>query len=267
MTRTLLMKLKESALFISILTLTACASFSPETPKFISPDKGKIVAIIVDASQFPTHTHFGTSLSREFVESLEFDWKIEEAIISTIRKQVEENTEFSVVNLRTLGIKNTKEADLVQSKKGGWTFHENKLEQVKKLQAHGVNLVVNISEQKTIASMYCPFESKDLCSPLYSEGYGLVTEPHLLGNTFYASASFATQIETLNPPSNLTKSGKFRGINSYLNTSRHLSPRDTPKAITRITEEELEPVKQEILKHFSNIGQRLAIYLNNNQKS
>lgn len=252
---------KKSLFLLVSLVLTGCA-FNPPTPDSIPSKNGKKVAVLVDASQFPTHTHFGTSFSWPFVDKLKVDWEIEEAIIQTIRDQIEPNTEFEVVNLRTLGIKNSKDADFVRAKKGVWAFHQDKAEQAKLLKEQDVNLVINIAEQETVATTYCPIERRNYCFSRYSKGYGLVSEPNILGDIYYASASFGTQVETLNPPSNLTKTVKFRGINSRFKTNILLDSRDRPRGLKRITEAELEPVKQEILNHFSNIGKRVASYLN-----
>lgn len=118
---------------------------------------------------------------------------------------------------------------------------------------------------RTVAAEYCSFKSKDICWPLYSEGYGLVSQVSLLGYTYYSSVSFSTHIETLSPPSVLTRKKGFKTINSDTRLNKGLSYLQTPRAVHGITEEELFPVKQEILNHFTNIGKRIVIYLNEKQ--
>lgn len=260
----ILNRLKKTSLLLVTLALASC-SLTPAVPDSIAPSQGKKIAVLVDANQYPTHTHFGNAFSREFVKDLDTDWHIEESIIQTIREHVEKHTDYKVVNLRTFGVRNSDQADLVRVKGVGWAFHEDKADIIKKLQDNGVNLIINISEENTQASEYCPFESPSDCLPLYSQGYGVVSEANLLGIRFYASASFKTTVESISPPSNLTYSNNFRGINSYLSTNRELRYNEVPRSQKRITKEELAPFKVEVLEHFSDVSKRIVNYVNGTQ--
>ena len=253
---------KIGLLFLIISAVAGCA-ITPPAAEFIPINKGKKIAILVDANKYPHHTHLSVSeiLSKGFTKRYEYDWKIEELIIQALRDEIEPNTSFEVVSLRSLGLNQSKNANFIHSQKGAWAHQADKTEQIKKLQEQGVNIILNISEVRSVVSEYCNFYNKDICHHQYSEGYGLVSESSLLGNKFYASASFDTQIETLNPPSNLTKHGKFYGINFDNNLNTELNYLGDPKYLKEVTEEELEPVKRRIVKHFSIIGKKLAIYL------
>ena len=250
--------LKYSAIAVGLIGLTACAT-SP-VPETISVNDGKKIGILVDASDFPTHTHLSISvLSRPFVKDLKVDWQIEEAIIQTLRDEIEGNTQFEVVNLRSLGINSTNDADIVRTKFGSKKLNN---EVANNLKSQGVSVVVNIAERPTQASEYCPFETPSNCVALYSQGYGVVSQGHALGDNFYASASFKTQIESTNPPAMLNYERGLRGINSYFSTNRQLRYNEVPRSPKRITDEELEPFKREVLQHFSDMGKKIAVYLN-----
>ena len=248
---------KFGLLLLGSFALIACST--PPAPKTISIAHGKKIGVIVDASAFPTHTHLSTSfLSQPFVKKLKTSWQIEESIISTLRYEIENSTDFQVVNLKSIGINSSTHAKIIKPKIGTWQQNN---EIANKLRAEGINLVINITETPTQASEYCSIDRDHLCQALYSQGYGVVSRGYALGNNFYASASFNTQIESVSPPALLNSQKEFRGFNAYHNTNRELRYNEVPRSEVRITEEELKPFKREVIQHFTDLGKKIVLYL------
>ena len=260
------MKLTKYLTIVLCLSLNVgCASlYVPALPNYSLPEHTRI-GLFVSASEFPKHTHVGTTIFNNFSKDYEYPWKMEESIFKTFQQEIEHSTGFVVLNLKDLGITNTSELNFVEVKDKQWSLVEENTSLRDSLIELGIYAVVSISESPTLANLEC---SAYGCAEHYSEGYGLFTRSFLGINSYFASSSFTVSIEIIDTPADIGVQQDMRDILHFNNKNKILTNFEAPKEFRNITQEELNPIREEILNYIKYVAAAAGHYfVNSSPKS
>ncbi|MBV1928905.1 MAG: hypothetical protein KUG81_05275 [Gammaproteobacteria bacterium] len=253
------MKLTKYTIIVFLLIVTTgCASlYVPPLPQYSLPKNAQI-GLLVTASEFPKHTHVGTTVFNNFAKDYEYQWRMEEFIFNEYKQEIEKSTGFSVVNLRDLGVENAAELNFVGVKDKQWSLIEGNSQLRDTLIEKGIYAVVSISEVPTLASLEC---SQFGCTEHYSQGYGLFTRSFLGIDRYMASASFSISVEIINPLADIAVQKGMRDILRFSNKNKIISDFKDPEDFKNISEQELSPIKNEILSYIKSVAAATSRYL------
>ena len=247
-------------LFVTVI-LSGCAGrFVPPIENVNLPKQGKI-GIHLAMPEHPKHTHIGTTIFNNFVKDYEYNWQLKEEVFQNLKKQIETNTSYKVVDLSYLEIESPQQLNFVGVEKKKWVFSQSNQELKQKLLDDGITAVLAISGQRTLAELNC---SQYGCSEHYSEGYGLFTRSFLGMDRYYASSSFFISAELLTQPIDLGLLDGMWESSQFQRKNKLIDEFKSPKDFKALTQEELAPVKSEILVYFDEIAGHMSNYLNGN---
>ena len=249
---------KFTIIYLYIFLATGCASlYVPPVPEYALPENTK-VGLLVAVSEYPKHTHIGTTIFNNFTKEYEYAWNMEEAVFQTYKEEIEDTTGFNVINLRDHGVVDTADLDFVGVEEKQWSVVDANSDSRNSLMEKGIYAVVSISEAPTLASLEC---SSYGCTEHYSQGYGLFTRSFLGISSYVASASFIISTEIIQPPIDIGIQKDMREVTKFDNKNRTLSDFKGPAEFKNITEDELAPVKDEILEYIKSVATITSRYL------
>jgi hypothetical protein len=252
------MKIIFSFVLLSSFILSGCAGvFVPPMPSVQLPPDAKI-GVYVNASQYPMHTHIGTTIFNNDAKEYPYDWQMQSTLFDITKTEIEKNTVFSVVDLSAMSADEMLKHNFVEVKDKKWNLVASNNELRQHLLEQGIYAVIIINEAKTLAQLNC---SQYGCTEFYSQGYGLFTRSFFGMDTYLASASFNISAELLDPAIDLAIVKALRDETHFLKKHTELKTFADPKDFENITAEEMAPVKQGIEKYISNIVGIIATYL------
>lgn len=239
--------------FISITLATfliGCTTFVPPVPAYKLKENGN-VGLLVVAKSNPTHTHVGTTIFNNDVKEYDYDWNMQQTIFGQFKETIEQNSNYKVVDLKTIGYKDSDPSSFVTIKDKQWIFDPSNTAFRENLLENNIDIIVIIKEGQTLASLEC---SQYGCNRFHSEGYGLFTRSFFGLDRYHASKSFSMSIQTLDTPINLLLTNGFKETQELTEKSKLMSDFEDPKDFKNITKEELEPIRLNIIEYFKNLA-------------
>ena len=221
------------------------------------PENAKI-GVLVQTSEFPSHTHVGTTIFNNFTKEYKYQWDMQASIFDVYKREIETTTGYVVVNLQDIGISTSTALNFVEIKDKNWASVKQNSALMSKLKEQGIFAVVSISEVPTLASLEC---SQYGCSEHYSQGYGLFTRCFFGMDRYMASASFAVSTEIIQPLLDVAMQEDMREILHFSSKNKEVSDFSDPKDFENITEQELNPIKTEILGYMKSVASLTSQYL------
>lgn len=252
---------KVTFLLVILVFMSGCAArFVPPVEQVSLPDKAKI-GVFIDVSNSPTHTHIGTTVFNNHVKSYPYEWQLKEEAFATIKRQIEENTPFTVVALSAPLINDITDLNFVAVKDKQWAFIDRTSALRESLLAQGIHAVIGIKEAQTLAELNC---SQYGCVEFYSEGYGLFTRSFFGLDRYYASSSFEITAEILDPAVDMVLLEELWEMNLYTGKHNLLDGFKDPVDFNNFTEQEMLPVKDGVLAYIEKMANQISQYLNGN---
>lgn len=249
---------KHFILYSLILFLSACTSFTvPPEPKVSLPKNTKI-ALLVNTSSDPKHTHIGATPFASFTKKYPYNWDMQNEIFNIFKNELEKIQDYKVVDLRSYGVE-TLEHGLVTIKNNQWTYSKTYTDLAQTLKDDGVKLVIHVKEQPTYFTSDCSAYS---CITYYSEGLGLLSRSVLGVKSYYASASFNISAELLDPIFDISSHKEMGTLNNHRIKHKSLSNFAKPKEFENLTEKEFEDVKQGVFGQIRFFAKDIYYYLN-----
>ncbi|RZQ54716.1 hypothetical protein C1E23_02230 [Pseudoalteromonas phenolica] len=250
--------IKSFSLFFLITLLSACASYElPPEPDITLPKNTKI-AILINTSSSPKHTHIGATPFSNFVKEYDYDWDIQNNIFKVFKGALEKIQDYKVVDLRDYGLDTLEPTGLILVENNQWKYSETHSELIKELLKDNVRLVIHIDEKPTYFTSNCGAYS---CITYYSEGLGLVSRSVLGVKSYYASASYNISAELLDPLYPITAQKEMRSLNNHRIKNKLLNNYKVPKMFKNITEDEFEDVKKGVLEQMNFFAMHIYYYL------
>jgi hypothetical protein len=239
-------------LTICFLLLVGCSTvYVPPVDSSSLPKQGK-VALIVNVSDKPKHTHAGTTVFNNFVKSYDYNWQLESFIVDEFTSKIERKTTLKVDRLP-----NKYFANYVEINNKQWVFNQESEELRQQLREQGYVAVVSIIEVPSLASLEC---SQFGCAEHYSAGYGLFTRSFLGLDRYIGSASFHISAEIIASPVDLSKIGELSELLAYDKKNSEIEHFEDPDNFENLTEEEMNLVKKHVYNYLSRVADKMGDY-------
>lgn len=251
--------MKKILAMLVIALITGCQStYVPPLPAYSLPTDAKI-AVLIDSSNVPKHTHIGTTIFNNFEKNYPYQWNISESIKSTLTQHIETAQGFKVIDANSIDYINSQQSlNFVDINNKQWQFVEKSNALRNRLIADNVHAFIIIKEVPTLAVMEC---SQYGCTNHYSQGVGLFTRSMFAFDTYYASASYQISVELLSAPVDLSRLEAFEKFTHYMGKNIVVEDFPDPQNFDNITEQEFLPIKQALDAYFNELGQLTATHL------
>ncbi len=215
------------------------------------------VGVFINASEFPSHTHIGTTKFNNFTKEYAYDWQIASTLFTELKTAIEQSSRFEVVDVSSK-VKGAWQLDFVVQQNGHWSFNENQNALRKSLLADGVTKIIIVQEAPTVAITECGTYG---CSEHESKGVGLFTRSFLGTDSYIASASFDFSIESLDKPVDIATQPLFEELQDDAMKNVRLEEFVPPEDFDEATEKELAPIKNSIISYIDRLAETVAKYL------
>jgi hypothetical protein len=238
-----------------ILLLAGCAT-SPPIPSF-ETKRGDRVGLLVDIGDGPLHTHIGTTVFNNFEKKYPYQWRLDSTVAEVLRTTLSKSG-FTVVDLENEGIRYNDVTPLVIGDGEKWKVAPGKENTVRELAERKVlKAVVVVKEARVMTALEC---AGGPCSEHYANASGLYTRSFLGLTRYKAVAGFALNVYVLNPPADISRADPLRTMMRM--PAIPLGNYPTPANFEQITEAELLPVRDAILKFSEQMAAEIAKALN-----
>ena len=222
------------------------------------------IAVLVNVSEHPTHTHLGTTTFNNFTKQYPYDWQIKSTIFNTLKAKIELSSGYDVVDVATL---DTIDKSVLSSMNEKTNFVVNEQDKSvffngadtlrNALVSAGVSAVIIVNETPTIAATECGTYG---CVEHRSEGYGLFTRSFLGTDNYVASASFTVSVERIDTPIEVSSLPQFEVLTSDKAKNLKLESFFAPSDFDELTQDELIPVKHAITDYINDLAEVAADY-------
>ncbi|MDY6976409.1 MAG: hypothetical protein SVW51_09320 [Pseudomonadota bacterium] len=213
--------------------------------------------MFINANEFPSHTHIGTTKFNNFTKEYAYDWQIASTLFTELKTAIEQSSRFEVVDVSPK-VKGAWQLDFVVQQNGRWSFNENQNALRKSLLADGVTKIIIVQEAPTVAITECGTYG---CSEHESKGVGLFTRSFLGTDSYIASASFDFSIESLDKPVDIATQPLFEELQDDAMKNVRLEEFVPPEDFDEATEKELAPIKNSIISYIDHLAETVAKYL------
>lgn len=246
---------------LSLLLLSACAAVQPPpSPDFQIPTGAKI-GLLIHTTDNPTHTHIGTTVFNNFVQQYPYDWNTKTEITSRFEQAFQVLPGIELVDLTTYQLPVEQYGiAFTQIKDKQWTPGPNTEQLREKLLSDNIQIVIQLIEIPTVALMQCGNMG---CTYFRSEGHGLFTRSFLGMSQYIASASYLFRIDVLDPAFSIHQHPELAALNQATSKNMLMRSFRSPAVFKEITEEELEPVKHQILSYIETLAEKTVAELMN----
>ena len=217
------------------------------------------VGVFINANEFPSHTHIGTTKFNNFTKEYAYDWQIASRLFTELKTAIEQSSRFEVVDVSPK-VKGAWQLDFVVQQNGRWSFNENQNALRKSLLADGVTKIIIVQEAPTVAITECGTYG---CSEHESKGVGLFTRSFLGTDSYIASASFDFSIESLDKPVDIATHPLFKELQDDAMKNVRLEEFVPPEDFDEATEKELAPIKNSIISYIDRLTETVAKYFSN----
>lgn len=245
-----------STLCVSII-VSGCASLHvPEVPPHAVPANAS-VGLLIDVGDNPTHAHVGTTIFNNFIKKYPYNWNMKEAIFQTYKEVIESTTNLKVINLDSYGVKSASQLDFVDVKDKQWSVVEANSQLRNKLTENNLYAIITVTEKPTLARLECGAGG---CNERYIDGFGLFSRGFLGITNYSATAAFDITAEIINPPVELSSQQSLRNLAHFERKTKIISG-FKPEDINNISNEELAPFRQHILKYVATVAEATTEFL------
>ena len=217
------------------------------------------VGVFINANEYPSHTHIGTTKFNNFTKEYAYDWQIASTLFTELKTAIEQSSRFEVVDVSPK-VKGAWQLDFVVQQNGRWSFSENQNALRKSLLADGVTKIIIVQEAPTVAITECGTYG---CSEHESKGVGLFTRSFLGADSYIASASFDFSIESLDKPVDIATQPLFEELQDDAMKNVRLEAFVPPEDFDEATEKELAPIKNSIISYIDRLAETVAEYFSN----
>lgn len=234
-----------------VISLTGCAS-SPKIPSF-TMKQGDKVGVLVEIGQHPIHTHIGTTIFNNFEKSYPYQWGLDLAITDILTSALSQ-AGFEVVDLEKDGVRYSAITPLVVNDRGAWRLSPGKDKVYRALlKEKGLKAIVVVKETRVMSALEC---AGGPCTPRYTEASGLYTRSFLGIDHYIAVAAFDLDVCVLDPLANLAEADPLRSMMSQPVVP--LKDFADPKDFKQLTEADLRPVRDAILKFSEQMSREIT---------
>ena len=217
----------------------------------------QMIGIFINANEFPSHTHIGTTKFNNFTKEYSYDWQIASTLFNKLKTAIEQSSRFEVVDVSPK-VKGAWQLDFVVKQNDNWSFNENQNALRKSLLADGVTKIIIVQEAPTVAITECGTYG---CSEHESKGFGLFTRSFLGTDYYIASASFDFSIESLDKPVDIATQPLFKELQDDAMKNVRIEEFVPPEDFDELTEKELAPIKISIISYIDRLAETVAKYL------
>ena len=217
------------------------------------------IGVFINANEFPSHTHVGTTTFNNFTKEYAYDWQVASTLFTKLKTAIEQSSRFEVVDVSPK-VKGAWQLDFVVKQDSNWSFNENQNALRKSLLADGVKTIIIVQEAPTVAITECGTYG---CSEHQSEGFGLFTRSFLGTDYYIASASFDVTIESLDKPVDIASKPLFKELQDDAMKNVRIEEFIPPEDFDEVTEKELAPIKNSIMSYFDRLAETAAKYFSN----
>jgi len=254
--------MRKSTQFIFLtlfIALMGCASYKVPPSPITSAYEKTNVGILIDVSDVPKHTHIGTTIFNNFNKEFDFKWNMKDEIFTIYKNLIESKTNLNVINLDDVFVEIPDEgSSLVVVEEDSWTLNEDSKELRDKLITRGIDVLILIREDQTLASLEC---NNYGCTEMYSRGQGVFSRSFFGYKTYFASASYDINVESINPVVKISLLPKLREALFYEEKNRVIKD-FKPTKLKEVTESDMEIIKSHIINYMTKIAEITVEYLN-----
>jgi hypothetical protein len=273
---------KKILLFIMLFLLTACI---PPTQKgtasiSIPPSNQangsvhlvvKKVGYLVNVSEYPLHSHIGTTKLTNFEKRYRFGWRIPTYIHNRLRSEFNTLRNIQLINLAKYGIRADEVNGLLSYADGQWGVKRGKESAYAKLTSRlGLSTIVIINEGEKQALNDCGMLG---CKKFNAKGYGLLTQSFMSEDKFYSATAFFVHIYKLKPIISLDP--KIAEINHSdkmtlvaISKNSQAQPNKIgfvyPKHFKNWTQREFAPFRLPLIKYIDGMSQKIVDIVRSN---
>jgi hypothetical protein len=238
-----------------ILTLAGCAT-SPPIPSF-ETKRGDRVGVLVDIGDGLVHTHIGTTVFNNFEKKYPYRWNLDSAVAETLKSSFSKSG-FAVVDLENEGLRYSDVTPLVVADGEKWKVAPGKENTVRDLaERKGLKAVIVVKETRVMTALEC---AGGPCSERYANASGMYTRSFLGFTRYNAVAAFGLNVYVLDPLADIAKADALRTMMRM--PAIPLATYPVPANFEQLTETELLPVRDAILKFSDHMGTEIAKALN-----
>lgn len=249
-------RFKNLALFFAfIFLLSGCMSiYVPPMPTVEIKQNAKL-GLLVNTSNTPTHSHVGTTIFNNYVNTYDHNWNMQSRIFELFKNNIEENTNYTVVDLSELTVEEQNKLNFVGVTNKQWTELEQNASLKQKLLEMNISSIITITEVPTTAMLNC---SQFGCTNFYSQGQGMFSRSVFGMHTYMASASYSFEVELLDPAVDLMYFESLRELTRFDSLNFIVKDFPSPVDIKQMKEEEFLPIRDKIENHLETIAQTIS---------
>ena len=231
----------------------------------------KRVGYLVNVSEYPLHTHIGTTKLTNFEKRYSFGWRIPTYIHNRLRSEFNTLRNVKLVNLANYAIRADEVNGLLSYTNGRWGVRRGKESAYAKLTSHlGLSSIIIINEGEKQALNDCGMLG---CKKLNAQGYGLLTQSFLNRDDFYSATAFFVHIYKLKPIISLDP--KISEINHSqkmtlvaISKNSQAEPNKIgfvyPKHFKSWTEGEFAPFRLPLIKYIDGMSRKIVDIVRSN---
>lgn len=240
---------------LTFILMVGCGSIYVPPSPLSAPIESGNVALIIDVSDNPTHTHIGTTVFNNFAKTYDYSWDMNNEIHKTIKSVIEGQTNLNVVVIDASA--NEGLPILVSVKDKQWVYADNSENARAQMQSENIVALIRIKEEPSLVDSECGAYG---CVDRYSRGQGIYSRTFLGISRYKAAPSYSILVETLQPPMVVTKLKSVRVLSDSLGLD--LRGPAKPQSVSNITEAEFKHAKRLILRNIEDLSHELANVLN-----
>lgn len=227
--------------FLAAFFLSGCAT-SPEMPK-IATNRGDRVGLLVDVGDNLSHMHVGTTVFSNFSKRYDYNFNLQSDVTRTIEKSLRD-AGLVAVDLRSAGLSHADLSGLIQITDEKWQIAAGKESVAQRLRNElGLKAVLVLKEARVLAALEC-FGGP--CTERYMDASGMFTRSFMGATGYSAIAAYRWNVFVLDPVADTARTDTFRKITGI--PAIRLRDFNTPADLNNLTERELAPIRDAILK-------------------
>ena len=231
----------------------------------------KKVGYFVNVSQYPIHTHIGTTSLTNFEKRYSFNWKIPLYIHNRLQSEFNTLRHIKLINLAKYGISSNDINGLLVYNNGRWKVRQGKENTYAQLTSRlGLSTVVIINEAEKQAINDCGMMG---CKKFKAKGYGLLTHSFMNSDKFYSATALYVHIYKLKPL--LSLDPKISDVNhaqtmTLVATSKNSQAQPNkigfsyPKNFKNWKDREFAPFRLPLIKYIDGMSQKIVDIVRSN---
>lgn len=232
------------AYVVVLFGLVSCAfNPPPPTPEYTIKTNASI-GVFIEVGDRPYHKHIGTTIFNNFDKKLDFEWNVSTEIKTNIVDKLKK-AGFKVDLLSKDDFSGEELAYLIVGKDKKWVVNEKYTETYRKLKEDkGYDVILTIREMPVTVISQCGAYG---CTYFGTDHHGLFTRSFFGLDSYNAVYNFNLNLLLLD---DLMNFGWGENVNEKL---FHEVDMEDPKKFDEITPEEIEPIRDSVIKAANNL--------------